>query len=157
MEPFNLTEQQMRDVLIRYVSNSLEGISKTFAAYYKSDHDLTTNQMSTIWYLKYCGMMTMGDYAHKMQMSRQQATQLINHLVETGYVKRQYCKENRRIIYILVSEKGEKVIDEIESKYSRHAYEEIQKLNESQQRRFFEAMEVMNELLPRVDFGPVHR
>lgn len=152
-----LNEHQMRSILIRYVSNSLEGISKTFAAYYKSDFDLTTNQMSTIWYLKYCGMMTMGEYAQKMQMSRQQATQLINHLVDNDYVKRQYCKENRRVIYILISDKGERVIDEIESKYSRHAFEEIQKLNESQQQRFIEAMEVMNELLPQVDFGPIHR
>ena len=47
-----LNEQQMRDVLMRYVSSSLEGINKTFADYYKFDYDLTTNQMSTIWYLK---------------------------------------------------------------------------------------------------------
>mgnify|MGYP003286364485 CR=1 FL=1 len=149
-----LNEQQMRAILMRYVSNSLEGINKTFAAYYKSDYDLTTNQMSTIWYLKYCGMMTMGEFANKMQMSRQQATQLINHLVETDYVKRQYSKENRRIIYIKVAEKGERVIDEIESKYSKHAFEEIQRLSIEDQARFVEAMEVLSELLPQVDFGP---
>lgn len=72
------------------------------------------------------------------------------------YVKRQYCKENRRIIYILVSEKGERVIEEIESKYSKHAFEEIQKFTPEQQLRFVEAMEVISELLPQVDFGPKH-
>lgn len=38
----------------------------------------------------------------------------------------------------------------------KHAFEEIQKFTPEQQLRFVEAMEVISELLPQVDFGPKH-
>ena len=56
---------KQHEILIRYIDNSLEKISKTFAAHYKSNYNLTTRQMSTLWYLKYSGQMTMSEYANK--------------------------------------------------------------------------------------------
>ena len=145
---------KQHEILIRYINNSLEKISKTFAAHYTSNYNLTTRQMSTLWYLKYSGQMTMSEYANKMQMSRQQATQLIQNLVNDGYVERKYDQNNRRVIYIIISSKGVNVINDIENKYTEQVFSQVKNLTPEQQKRFIEAMQDMNELLELMDFYP---
>ena len=150
----NSSEISKQNVFIQYVNNSLERISKTFAAYYKDDYELTTKQMSTLWYLKYEGMMTMSQFADKMQMSRQQASQLIAHLVDKGYVQRKYSKMNRRITNIVISDEGNTIVEAVQERFCVHAMQEINGLSKPDQERFLSALMVMNELLPQLDFGP---
>ena len=142
------------DVIHHYLTNSLEKISKTFAAQFREGYGLTTKQLSTLWYLNYYGAMTMSEYADKMFISRQQATQMINIMVEKGMIVREHSETNRREIYIRLTEKGTGIVNEVSQRYNDRIYQEVNKLTEEQQIRFARAMNDMNELLDLMDFYP---
>ncbi len=61
--------------------------------------------------------VTMTKFANEMGITKQQLTKLVNDLEEKGYVARSHNKENRRQVYISITEEGlvhlEKMIGEL--------------------------------------------
>ncbi len=50
--------------------------------------------------------VTMTKFANEMGITKQQLTKLVNDLEEKGYVERSHNKENRRQVYISITEEG---------------------------------------------------
>jgi len=61
--------------------------------------------------------ITMTKFAYEMGITKQQLTKLVNDLEEKGYVERSLNKENRRQVYISITDEGvihlEKMIGEL--------------------------------------------
>ena len=50
--------------------------------------------------------ITMTRFANEMGITKQQMTKLVNDLEEKGYVERSHNKENRRQVYISITDEG---------------------------------------------------
>lgn len=147
-------ENKVNRELLDYVSVSLESISKAYAAYYKKFYELTPNQMSTLWYLLKGGTMTMTEFVAKLYMSKQQGTQHIEQLVQKGLVEREYRKENRRTIYIKITDNGKAIINDINEKYTTTFLEELSKIDSEDQKLLLEAIKVINKIGPQLELRP---
>ena len=146
--------EKISEKLLKHVSVSLECISKPYAAYYKKYYDLTPNQMSAIWYLLHSGTMTMSQFASTLYMSKQQATQHIEQLVQKGLVERGYQENNRRVINIFVTEKGKNIVEDIKQKYTDTFLEELNKFTETERDELLGAIEVLNKYGPLLELRP---
>lgn len=96
--------------------------------------------------------MSMTKCAEKLYMTKQQATQLVDTLVKKNLVERSYPKENRRSIEIFLTEKGLEIITDIEDRYTDKFIKQSEKLNSNEIKEFLKAMEVINNVLPRLEF-----
>lgn len=57
--------------------------------------------------------ITMTKFAYEMGITKQQLTKLVNDLEEKGYVERSHNKENRRQVYISITEEGLAHLDQM--------------------------------------------
>lgn len=151
-----MTVQEQSKLLLDYISLNLENVSKTFAAFYKAKYQLTPNQMSTIWYLRRFKSMNMSEFAEKMNMSKQQATQLIELMVKKGYVQRQYHPENRRGIWIENTNLAMEAIASCESDFVDNAFSQMEQLTSQEVNDLLESMQTLLKILPKINLGPIH-
>lgn len=70
------------------------------------DNEVSIAQMSVLFMLREHGPIMGKDLATKMHISRSAVTQLVEGLVESGYVTRKEDAKDRRNIYLSVSKKG---------------------------------------------------
>ncbi len=57
--------------------------------------------------------ITMTKFANEMGITKQQLTKLVNDLEEKGYVERSHNKENRRQVYISITDEGLAHLDQM--------------------------------------------
>ena len=146
--------ENLKHLIIDYIDLNLEKVNKTFAGFFKSEHGLSPNQMSVIWYLRNTESMTMGECAEKLHMSKQQATQLVNALVERELIKRIYTKENRRTIRIVLAQNGKEIIQDVENRYVRNFVKQCENFTEQEKNDFLQATATINRLLSKLHLGP---
>jgi DNA-binding MarR family transcriptional regulator len=58
------------------------------------------------------GQMKMADIADQVVITTGGITKLIDRLIEQGYIKRQPCNEDRRIVWACITDKGTKAFKE---------------------------------------------
>lgn len=145
---------EIKSKIINYIDYNLENISKPFAAFFKEEYGLTPHQMSVIWYLRKIHNMSMSQCAEKLHVTKQQATQLVDNLVKKDLINRVHLECNRRVIKIELTEKGIQVIKDIENRYTKKFVNETNKLKRNEIEEFLNAMEIINKILPRLDFKP---
>lgn len=151
MDSYN-DNSDLKHKITDYIDYNLERVSKPFIAFFKEEYGLTLNQVSLIWYLRRIEKMSMTKCSEKMYMTKQQTTQLVENLVKKELIARVYPKLNRRVIEIVLSEKGIEVINDIEIRYTKKFVDETKKLNEGEIEEFFKAIEIINNILPKLDF-----
>lgn len=84
--------------------------------------DITNNDMHIIEAIGLDGDSTMSMVAKKMRITAGSLTTSINNLVKKGYVARKRSEKDRRVVYIMLTEKGEKA-------YHHHKEFHIQMVN----------------------------
>lgn len=146
-----MDNNELKHRITDYIDYNLEIVSKPFIAFFKESYGLTLNQMSLIWYLRRAQIMSMSRCAEKLYMTKQQATQLVDTLVKKNLVERSYPKENRRSIEIFLTEKGLEIITDIEDRYTDKFIKQSKKLNSEEIKEFLTAMEIINNVLPKLD------
>lgn len=128
-------------IITRFIGTNLEFVSKEFALEFKKTHNLSTNQMSAIWYLREKPGMKMIDLANKMQMSRQQMTKLIDSLEEKNLVERQINEVERRSVILFDTDEAYQIIDAMQHAYYGRLLGKLEKLSNEDQDRFFESLD----------------
>ena len=97
-------------------------------------------------------LMNMSELADRLSTTKQQATQIVNRLVELELVERRFDLMDRRVIKVAATERGTNTLDENVRKFCERFYQGLAALEPSQQARLRDAILVLNELLPH--FGP---
>ena len=59
--------------------------------------------------------ITMSELAKALQLPKQQATKLVNRLVEGGFAERRFEKSDRRVIKVALTDKAKQYIEKITS------------------------------------------
>lgn len=69
--------------------------------------DLTKSQVDVLIGLKFAGKMSMTQVSEHLAVSKEQATRATAPLVQRGFVKRERCKDNYRVVEVSLTDEGE--------------------------------------------------
>lgn len=137
-----------------YLTLAHEYLSKSFISYFKENCGFTPNQMSALCYLKLYDSLSMSYLAEKLNMSKQQTTQLVNSLVKKNWVERHYHNGNRRTIHITPTAQAVEMLRKGEMVYVNNALQQIKTLPTEEQQSMIDAMACLARTLPKLNFYP---
>jgi DNA-binding MarR family transcriptional regulator len=101
------------------VDQIAENIISVYPLLYKTisrpikHQSITPGSMFVLGSLKRHGLLSMSDIGKCLAMPKPHVTVIVDRLIEEGYVERQNDPNDRRIINILITEKGNEVFHEI--------------------------------------------
>ena len=99
--------------------------------------DITNNDMHIIEAIGLSGENTMSSVAKKLKITAGSLTTAVNALVRKAYVKRERSEEDRRVVYIALTEKGEKAFYHHEQFHRQMTNAVIEKLDDEEIERYF--------------------
>jgi len=107
---------------------------------------LSPMQIHVLNTLKENGTTTMTLVANEIKMSKQQTTRVVEHLVSRGFVRRDFEKQDRRIIKISLTAAGEAELENIEEEAIEHMVARLASLDEKSLSEFNEAASKLTRL-----------
>ena len=96
-------------------------------------YGLTEAQFGVLETLGHLGTMTFGQLCKKRLVSGGNMTVVVDNLEKQGLVERKHCEEDRRAIYVRLTEKGEQMFREIFPKHAKHVAGLASTLSEREQ------------------------
>ena len=123
--------------------------SSTFARHTNDDirsYGLTLPQFGVLESLGHLGRITLGDLSRKQLSSCGNITVVVDNLERDGLVERSHCKEDRRVIYVSLTQKGENLFKDIFGKHAGHVARLASVLTEEEQ-------EQLGHLLKKLGLG----
>lgn len=104
-------------------------------------------QFGVLHCLKHEGQKTMSELSSKMQLSHGSVTGLIDRLFKLELVERIRSQEDRRVVYVCITPKGEQLIATLEAKRHQLLVQIIGELNPQEQDTVLKAMTLIREKL----------
>ena len=108
---------------------------------------ITIPQYHIMYFLSDRRRATMSELAEHLLVSRAAVTGLVDKLVKTGFVKRKFSCEDRRIIMISLTEKGKIVISKIKKQFNSLLVSAFNKLSSEEKKQFMEMSEKMGQFI----------
>ena len=93
--------------------------------------------------------VTMTQFANEMGITKQQLTKLVNDLEEKQYVVRSHNKENRRQVYIEITERGVQHLEKMLGGIVHEILTALSDFPEEDRAKIAECSEIMSSLLRR--------
>ena len=100
--------------------------------------------------LKRNGILSMSDIGKCLSMPKPHVTVIVDKLIEEGYVERQHDPNDRRIVNVLITEKGLKDFEEIKLLVSENLKEKLHALNAEEQDLLMVSSQNVKELLSSI-------
>lgn len=100
--------------------------------------------------LKRNGILSMSDIGKCLSMPKPHVTVIVDKLIEEGYVERQHDPSDRRIVNVLITEKGLKDFEEIKLLVSENLKEKLHALNAEEQDLLMVSSQNVKELLSSI-------
>lgn len=98
----------------------------------RAKSSVTPGGMFVLGSLKRHGMLSMSDIGKFLSMPKPHITVIVDRLIDEGYVERQSDAHDRRIVNILITEKGLKDFEEIKLAVSETLKSKLVLLNENE-------------------------
>lgn len=108
---------------------------------------ITPGGMFVLGSLKRNGVLSMSDIGKCLSMPKPHVTVIVDRLVEVEYVERHDDPHDRRIVNILITEKGLKDFEEIKRIVSEDLKERLHSLNSEEQDQFIRSSQNVKDLL----------
>ncbi|MFP7412004.1 MarR family winged helix-turn-helix transcriptional regulator [Priestia filamentosa] len=90
-----------------------------------NDYNITPLQFAALQWLFDLGEMTIGDLSSKMYLACSTTTDLIDRMEKTGLVTRAKDEQDRRIVRVVLLERGKKLIEEVIAKRQNYLAEVV--------------------------------
>ncbi|WP_226669521.1 MarR family winged helix-turn-helix transcriptional regulator [Metabacillus litoralis] len=108
---------------------------------------ITNDQHYTLRYIHKVGVCTSTELAEEFDVKRSAITAIINRLTEKELIKRTRDENDRRVIYLTLTEKGTELYVNTEEKIRKLVESIITSFDESEITSFVETYEKLNTLL----------
>ncbi len=112
----------------------------------ESGAGLTPSQLSALAVVDNRGPLTLGNLADVERVAPPSITKVVAKLVADGLVVRSVDSQDRRIVYIATTEKGEALMSESRRRKTAWLASRIAQLDEEQQRCLVDALDVLDHL-----------
>ena len=93
--------------------------------------------------------VTMTQFANEMGITKQQLTKLVNDLEEKQYVVRSHNKENRRQVYIEITDRGVQHLEQMLGEIVHEILTTLSGFSEEDKTKIAECSEIMSSLMRR--------
>jgi DNA-binding MarR family transcriptional regulator len=93
--------------------------------------------------------ITMSDLSDKLGVTKQQLTKLVNDFEENGYVRRVRSEENRRVIFVEITDAGNGCLDEMISEILEEIKTTLKSFSESDMDKIIESTRTLSEIFRR--------
>ena len=93
--------------------------------------------------------ITMSDLSDKLGITKQQLTKLVNDFEENGYVRRVRSEENRRVIFVEITDAGNVCLDEMISEIMEEIKTTLKNFSESDMDKIIESTRTLSEIFRR--------
>lgn len=97
------------EIRLRNIASTIKKNGRIILKNYK----ITSPQFVALQWVKEEGTLTIGELSNKISLAFSTTTDLIDRLEKKGFVKRVQDIEDRRVVRILMLDKGEKIINEV--------------------------------------------
>lgn len=108
-----------RDELVSRFIDTSHTVQRAWKAYFYRlmiEEDLSPAQMGILFLLKRKQPVSGSDIADELHISRSAVTQVVDALERQDYVSREDSRQDRRVSYLCLSDKGFKKVRQLESK-----------------------------------------
>ncbi len=112
-----------------------------------ADFGITNPQFNALLALKEKEHMTMGELCEKLMLACSTATDLIDRMEKNGFIVRTRDTQDRRVIRLAVSEKGQQVITEVLSARRRYVASMLEKLSEEEKTQLAQSLDRLHSLM----------
>jgi DNA-binding MarR family transcriptional regulator len=113
----------------------------------RNQTSITPGGMYVLGSLKRNGTQSMSDIGKCLSMPKPHVTVIVDKLIEEGYVERQSDPNDRRVVNILLTEKGLEDFENIKQEISENLKIKLSKLNEDEQEILADASQKVREIL----------
>ena len=113
----------------------------------KNKSSITPGSMFVMGILKRNGMLSMSEIGNCLSMPKPHVTVIVDRLIEEAYVLRQNDPSDRRVVNILLTEKGLVEFEELKEALSINLKSKLNLLSEEEQEELSKASQKMKEIL----------
>ena len=121
------TPQHKAVVNIRYTSNYLGHIQNSFMA----EFDLSMPQFNILRILRGAkSSISVNTIKDRMVEKSPNTTRLMDKLIEKGLIERVRCNEDRRVVYVEITDRGLNLLADIDKKFNTNSFTQLNLTNE---------------------------
>ncbi|MCJ7841453.1 MarR family transcriptional regulator [Lederbergia sp. NSJ-179] len=113
----------------------------------KIDPEITTDQFSTLQYIRNNGRCTSTEIAQKFGIGKSAVTAQINKLYDKGFIERKRDEKDRRIVYLNLTQTGKELVELSETKLYPEIYKQLAHFNIEDIQKFIGLLEELAKLM----------
>jgi DNA-binding MarR family transcriptional regulator len=140
--PLNKFVHEMAEFMPKYIGEAHARFNVTSLM-----KDITFTQMVILNFLKACERAKMSEIAKALKVTTSATTGIVDRMVRTGFLVRVPGMKDRRIIYIEMTEKGEKIVDAIEKQRRKFINGIFGKLTTTEREKFLQTMKKIYKIM----------
>jgi DNA-binding MarR family transcriptional regulator len=141
--PLDSFAREMADFMPRYMREAFQKFSTMWAK------DITISHMITLNVLKMADRCRMNQIAKALHVSTSAATGLVDRMVKADLLKRVPDKNDRRIINIEMTQKGQKIVDDIHKQRYKFILDVFGKIKPAEREAFLGTMKTIYGILKK--------
>jgi MarR family 2-MHQ and catechol resistance regulon transcriptional repressor len=116
-------------------------------AFAQTEEDISLPHLEIIKTLKESGTRHIAEVGEKLQIPKPQMTHLIDKLESLDIVTRQACRDDRRTINLTLTDKGRRIIEELDRVIKNAIKEKLSFLTEDELRELSVSLEKLGDIL----------
>ncbi|MGA5690003.1 MarR family winged helix-turn-helix transcriptional regulator [Cytobacillus pseudoceanisediminis] len=138
----------IKDLVDRYISVSFS-VEKKAASLVKNQigSDLTNDQHFTLRYINQVGSCTSSELAEVFDVKKSAITAMITRMWEKGLIQRTRDENDRRVVYLTLTEKGNELYVKAEEKIHNLVESLINRFDQAEIQQFIETFEKLDKVL----------
>ncbi|MFE8702816.1 MarR family winged helix-turn-helix transcriptional regulator [Cytobacillus sp. FJAT-54145] len=136
------------DLVNRYIAVSFS-VTKKAESLIKEQigSDLTSDQHYVLRYINQVGSCTSSELAEQFDVKKSAITAIITRMWEKGLIQRKRDKDDRRVVYLTLTEKGNELFKETEKRIHKLVESLINQFDINEINQFIETFEKLNQVL----------
>ncbi|MBT2759630.1 MarR family transcriptional regulator [Mesobacillus foraminis] len=145
-----MKEKHIAELVDRYISVSFSVTKKAEALIKEqigNDGDLTNDQHYTLRYMHRAGSCTSSELAEVFEVKKSAITAIINRMWEKGLIQRTRDENDRRVVYLTLTDKGKELYLKTEERITRLVESFITSFDQEEIEQFIKTYEKLNEIL----------
>ncbi|MDF0728105.1 MarR family transcriptional regulator [Cytobacillus sp. S13-E01] len=143
-----MSSNNIKDLVDRYIEVSFS-VNKKAESLVKEQigSDLTNDQHYTLRYMNRVGTCTSSELAEVFDVKKSAITAIINRMWEKGLIQRTRDENDRRVVYLTLTNKGNELFKQTEQRVHNLVESLITRFDSKEIQQFIETFEKLNQVL----------
>jgi MarR family transcriptional regulator, organic hydroperoxide resistance regulator len=141
----NYAEEIMQNLLM-----IMPLMQKNFVKGFTNESDLITSHMQIMGMIKMNGPTSMKEISYFLGISAPNLTVLVEKIVEKGYIERVSSHLDRRIIKLVLTDKGDEFLEQQKSVMIKQLDAKMAVLSQEDKKYFLESIKTINQILSKI-------